>query len=263
MLNRNHFKQLIWIRGAGELGSAVAVSLYKSGFNLFLSEIQSPKAIRRTVSFCDAVFNGESIVEGVRAFYSDNYTLLNDKKSIVPLFLDNPERILQLNPKIIIDARMLKSYKNDYRPWAEYFIGLGPGFTAGENCHAVIETKRGHSLGKIIWKGSPEVNTGIPGNIGGETSKRVVYAPISGKLSWFVRFGDYVDHDQIIGKIDSHQISASISGTIRGLIHPSIPMQKGLKIADIDPRENVNYHSISDKARSVGRAVLEAILSYS
>lgn len=250
----------ILIRGAGELGSAAAVTLYKTGFNPILTEITTPYAIRRKVTFSDVVFIGESEVDGVKAkFIKDVKLPLNPQ--FIPLIIDEPILIRHLKIPIIIDARMIKKYDDDYRSWSKLYVGLGPGFSAGKNCHVVIETNRGHSLGRIIWDGEPEINTGIPGNIGGETNRRVIYSKTEGELSWDVNFGNHVKQHQIIGKIGSSEIRATITGTIRGLINPNINITTGLKIADIDPRENVDCTSISDKSSAIARAVLEAVMT--
>ena len=258
MMKQDH----IWIRGAGELGSAVATILHRSGFNVFLSEISPPLAIRRKVTFSDAIIDRIATVDNISAKLFNEYQLPSVNIKSIPIYIDSSKDILKLKPKIIVDARMIKSYEKDYRDWAPLFIGLGPGFIAGTNCHAAIETKRGHSLGKIIWTGSPITNTGIPGNIGGESKRRVIFSPSDGTLTWFVEFGDNVEQDQIIGEVGNHQILATISGVVRGLIHPKAPIKEKLKIADIDPRKDIDYLSISDKANSVGRAVLETVMTH-
>ncbi len=254
-------QQVIWIRGAGELGSATAVSLFRSGFSVFLSEINPPLAIRRSVTFSDAIVDGGSSVEDIQATYISLQDAPDSVSGMIPLYKDEPNHLLDFQPNIIIDARMIKSCSIDYRKWADFFIGLGPGFNTDKNCHAVIETMRGHDLGRIIWDGAPQNNTGVPGKISGETKRRVLYSPSNGKLKWKVDFGDIVENNQLLGTVNSTKISAPFSGIVRGLIHPDVPMVKGLKIADIDPRKDVSYKSISDKSRSIGRAVLEAIMS--
>ncbi len=261
----NLFNKLVWVRGAGELGSAVAFSLYKSGFSVILSEIHPPLAIRRTVTFSDAVIDGKSTVEGITAKKIELIDFEeNVPRTIIPLILDNPKTIIEISPDILIDARMIKSYDKDYRSWGPYVIGLGPGFSANQNCHTVIETMRGHDLGKILTEGEPRKNTGTPGVIGGETKRRVIYAPKTGNLKWITNFGDIVEGGQILGTINSStKILSPLAGIIRGLIHPLVPVEKGLKIADVDPRGNtVNFYTLSDKARSIGRAALEVVMIF-
>jgi xanthine dehydrogenase accessory factor len=256
---------VVWIKGAGELGSAAAVSLRRVGLRVLLSEIENPLAIRRTVAFSDAVF-GESVkkVEGI----SSKLTDLNDHKyvmdnGIIPVVIDQDGIIVKVLPDVIIDARMLKISMKSMIHDARFTVGLGPGFTAGETCHAVIETNRGHSLGRIIWDGSAIPDTGIPGNLGGETEKRVIRATASGRIEWNVDFGEKVDAGQNLGLINGQkEVISFISGMVRGLISPKISVVKNMKIADIDPRGSaIDVYEISDKARSVGRGVLESIFT--
>lgn len=256
---------LIWIRGAGEIGSATAVSLTKAGFKVVISEINPPLAIRRTVTFSDAVIDGDTSVVGIQVKLQTLEQYRNqDTRGFIPLFIDDPNQILSLKPSIIIDARMIKSYNEDYRGWANHVIGFGPGFSANQNCHTVIETMRGHNLGKIISVGEPMKNTDIPGIIGGESNRRVLYASNKGKLEWDVDFGDIIEEKQRLGTIDNTiEILAPFSGMVRGLIHPAVPMKPGLKIADVDPRgKEIDFTSLSDKSRSLGRAALEAIMIF-
>jgi xanthine dehydrogenase accessory factor len=256
---------LIWVRGAGELGSAVALSLYRTGFQVFLSEIKHPLAIRRTVTFSDTIIAGQTEVETISAHYYHHNTVPETwPQDHIPLFEDDPSTLSSLTPAVLVDARMYKQYDQDYRPWAPLVIGLGPGFVAGDNCHAAVETMRGHDLGRIIWKGPTQANTGIPGNIQGESIRRVVRAPCEGTLEWRVNFGDVINQGQTLGTVNGTvKIQAPLAGLVRGLIHPQVPLQPGLKIADIDPRgAGVDYHRLSDKAQAVGRAVLETILIF-
>ena len=261
----NSSSNLIWIRGAGEIGSSAAISLYNAGFNLFLSEINPPLAIRRTVTFSDAILDGSTHVKEIQAKRMSVADIQNlQDKSFIPIVHDNPENIRTLNPSILIDARMIKSYTTDYRDWANLVIGYGPGFSTLKNCHVGVETARGHNLGKLIYDGGPSKNTGVPGQLGGESIKRVLYSNYEGNLSWDCSFGDIVKEGDEIGLIqDSYPILAPFKGMVRGLIHPSVLMKPGLKIADIDPRGiDIDFHELSDKARSLGRASLEAVLYY-
>jgi xanthine dehydrogenase accessory factor len=259
-------ERVVWIKGAGELGSAVAVSLWRIGLRVLLSEMENPLAIRRTVAFSDAIF-GESVkeVEGIPSKLAD----LHDYKTVldsgtIPIIIDQEGIIDAITPDIIIDARMLKINMKSMIHDARFTVGLGPGFSAGETCHAVIETNRGHSLGKIIWNGSAMPNTGLPGQLGGETVKRVIRAMISGSIEWNVDFGDKVIKGQSLGLINGQDnIISPISGIVRGLISPKIPVTKNLKIADIDPRGSVvNSNEISDKARCIARGVMESIFTF-
>ncbi len=256
---------LIWIRGAGEIGSATAVSLTKAGFKVILSEINPPLAIRRSVTFSDAVIDGETSVAGIMGKHINiNRFDPIAHTDFIPVFSDEPESIHFLSPTILIDARMIKSYDEDYRGWADHFIGFGPGFIAKQNCHAVIETMRGHNLGRIIYEGYPMKNTNIPEPISGKSKQRVLYAHSPGKLKWEVDFGDILETNQMMGFIGENvEIRSPFRGMVRGLIHPSVPMEPGLKIADVDPRGNeIDYTTLSDKARSLGRAALEASMIF-
>ncbi len=256
---------VIWVRGAGELGSATAVSLFRAGLPVFLSEINPPLAIRRSVTFSDAILDGKGRVEDIQGILREpDFFPLSWPLDHIPLFIDHPDWILSHKPEVLIDARMIKHYEQDYRPWAGFVLGLGPGFSAGENCHAVIETMRGHNLGRVIRKGKPLPNTGTPGTLGGESKRRVVRSPGEGKVRWSVEMGEMVAEGQMLGTLgETVKIRAPFRGIVRGLIHPAVPLTEGLKIADVDPRdEKINFHSISDKARAVGRAALEAVLTF-
>ncbi len=255
----------ILVRGAGELGSATAYSLHTTGFRILLSELPLPLAIRRTVTFSDAVFKGEAEVEGVKARLcniSSVREILSRRE--IPMLTDSAGEIPAYKTDILVDARMFKRNVEDMRDRALFTVGIGPGFHAGMNCHVVIETMRGHNLGKIFHEGAAKPDTGVPGHVGGEAKRRVLYASRGGTLEWRVDFGWIVEEGELLGLIDgSHEIRAPFRGMVRGLISPSVPMADGLKIADIDPRgESVDCRSISDKSRAVGRGVLEAVLAF-
>jgi len=259
----NSLKQyIVVIRGAGEMASAVGVVLHRVGFPVLMTELTIPLAIRRTVCFSDAMLNRTAEVEGIQAVKADinNYLdILRNKK--IPVLIDSVEIIKNIKPEFYIDARMIKTPVIDNSSLAQFTIGLGPGFTVGENCAAVIETMRGHNLGRVIWQGSASPNTGVPGKIGGESAKRVVYSPGIGNIKWLVNFGEIVEQNQVLGKIGEIEIKSHISGIVRGLISPKVNIIKGMKVADVDPRgKEINYTTISDKAHCVGRGVLEAIM---
>jgi len=259
---KNLEKHTVLIRGAGEMASAVGAVLQRVGFSVILTELPIPLAIRRTVCFSDAMLDNSAEVEGIQAVKTDynNYRdIIRNRK--IPVLVDSIEIIKNIKPKILIDARLLKISVNDRRSLSQFTVGLGPGFTVGENCDVIIETMRGHSLGRVIWQGSASPNTGVPGKIGGESAKRVVYSPGVGNIKWLVKFGEIVKQNQILGKIGEIDIKSQISGIVRGLISPNVNTTKGMKIADVDPRGmEVDYTTISDKARCVGRGVLETIM---
>lgn len=259
----NDLKQhRVLIRGAGEMASAIGVVLQRVGFSMILTELPLPHAIRRTVCFSDAMLNESAEVEGIQALKADVVNYLDFlKNGKIPVLNDSIGIIKNIKPEFLIDARMLKKSVNDRRLLSQFTVGLGPGFTVDENCDAVIETMRGHDLGKVIWHGGASPNTGVPGKIGGESEKRVVYSPTVGNIKWLVDFGDIVKQNQVLGKIGKIEIKSHIGGIVRGLISPNVDVTKGMKIADVDPRgKEVDYTTISDKARCVGRGVLEAIM---
>ena len=256
---------LIWVRGAGEMGSAVAHILKRTGFRVIISELPYPLAIRRTVTFSDAVFGVPAEVEGITARRTDaDSTGVVSNDSHIPLYIDDPEKLLSLKPDIVVDGRMLKDMSESFIHYAPFTIGLGTGFIAQVDCHIVIETMRGHTLGRIFKAGSALPDTKTPAELGGESLKRVIYAEGAGKVEWKVGFGDLVTVDDIIGRISNEtEITAPISGIVRGLISPHTPIAPGAKIGDIDPRgKDIDFRSISDKACSIGRGVLEAVLIY-
>ena len=257
-------KYTVLIRGAGEMASAVGVVLHRVGFSAIMTELRVPLAIRRTVCFSDAMLNGTTEVEGIQSDNAD-YTNYLDilRNGNIPVVIDSIELIEKIKPAIYVDARLLKYTVQDRRSLAEFIVGLGPGFTVGVNCSAIIETMRGHNLGRVIWDGSASSNTGVPGKIGGESARRVIYSPGAGNIEWLADFGDIVEQNQVLGTIGEIEIKSHISGIVRGLISPKVNTTKGMKIADVDPRGvKVDYTTVSDKARCVGRGVLEAIMVY-
>ena len=252
----------VLIRGAGEMASAVAVVLQRVGFPVIMTELSIPLAIRRTVCFSDAMLNRNTEVEGIQSVKAEynNYRDVQ-RNGNIPVFTDSIEIINKIKPEFYVDARLLKYSVKDRRIFAQFTVGLGPGFTVGQNCDVIIETMRGHNLGRVIWHGGASPNTGVPGKIGGESAKRVVYSPGVGNIKWLVDFGNIVQKNKVLGKIGAIEIKSPISGIVRGLISPKVNIKKGMKIADVDPRgKEVNYTTISDKARCVGRGVLEAIM---
>lgn len=252
----------VWVRGAGEMGSACALVLHNTGFKVFTSEREYPLAIRRTVTFSDAIYDGSAMVEGVlarRTAVEEVQSRLDGEE--MPLVVDDPERILSLvHPEIVVDARLMK-VGDDLRQLAPLSIGLGPGFAGGGNCDAAIETMRGHELGRILWDRGTTADTGTPGLIGGETARRVLRSPASGYINWKVEFGADVEEGALLGEVGGEELRSPFAGRVRGMIHPQTPVTRELKVGDVDPRgSEVDIHVVSDKARSVGRAVLEAAL---
>ena len=262
----NEIKDLIVaIKGAGDIATGVAWRLYQSNIKkIFMMEIEKPLAVRRQVSFCEAVHDGNSIVEGVEAVKADDakgifHAWEND---VIPVIVDPKwQMINELSPHLVIDAIIAKKNLGTSRNEAPLTIGLGPGFEAGKDVHTVIETKRGHNLGRVILQGMPEPNTGVPGVINGYSSERVLRAPCEGTFRSDLSIGTIVKKDKIIGRVNGDVVTAQINGIIRGLIRSDTHVTQNLKIGDIDPRGDLSYCSrISEKARAVAGGVLEAIL---
>jgi xanthine dehydrogenase accessory factor len=255
----------IIIRGGGDLASGVALRLHRARLKLIVCEIEKPLSVRRTVSFSEAVYERMTGVEDVIACLAED---INEVKKIlskgqIPVLVDPDCRILdQIEPAVIVDARMKKQEIQDKLKTEAMIIGLGPGFTAGKNCDAVIETNRGHNLGRVIWEGCAEGDTGIPGPVNGITSERVIRAPASGMLQPTVEIGSLVTKGELIAYVDDTEVFSLISGLVRGMAHSGLPVHEGMKIGDIDPREDINLcRFVSEKALAIGGGVLEAILS--
>lgn len=256
----------VMIKGAGDLASGIALRLWRCGFPVILTELPHPLAIRRTAAFADAVYSGQSAVEEAlaRCAGSTEEALSILRDGDIPLVVD-PQGLFyqQIHPQIFIDATVSKYNQNVTITQAPLVIALGPGFEAGKDVHAVIETARGHTLGRVIWRGLAEADTGIPGQIAGISAQRVIHAPVDGTIQHIHKIGDIVQAGEIIAQIDQTPITATLNGMLRGLIHEKTPISAGLKIADIDPRANAAYcFTVSDKALAVAGGVLEAILTW-
>jgi xanthine dehydrogenase accessory factor len=258
---------LVLIKGAGDLASGVAYRLHRSGFPLVMTELPAPTMVRRAVSFGQAVYDGETTIEGVTARHVADPGAAWEvarQGEVIPVLVD-PEAgspgILQ--PAVLVDAVMAKCNTGTRLDDAPLVIALGPGFTAGVDCHAAIETNRGHWLARIIYQGSPQPDTKTPGKVKGYTGGRVIRAPAAGYLEPLAQIGDRLRKGDVIGSVGGHAVRAMFDGVLRGLIHPSVPLTKGLKIGDLDPRD-VDRHcfTISEKSLAVGGAVLEAILAW-
>lgn len=256
---------IIAVKGAGEMATGTAHRLFQSNFkNIFMMETPSPMAVRRQVSFCEAIHDGKIIVEGVKAkkvLHSDEIQRAWENNHI-PVLVD-PEwnAIKIIHPHVVIDAIIAKKNLGTNLFEAPLVIGLGPGFEAGCDVHIVIETNRGHNLGRVILKGCPEPDTGIPGNTSGYTYERVLRAPCAGIFHSELNIGEPVKKGQIVGYVDNTPVKVQMDGVIRGQIRNNTMVANKLKIGDIDPRGNIEYCAmISEKARAIGGSVLEAIL---
>lgn len=258
--------RVVLIRGAGEQASGVACRLYRSRFQICLTDIEQPQAVRRTVSFCEVVYNGEKEVEGVTAKRVDSAEEISSvwRKGKIPLLVDPDAEIKHfLKPDILVDAILAKKNLGTRINDAPLVIGLGPGFTAARDVHVVIETNRGHNLGKVITSGAAEPNTGVPGEIAGVSANRVLRSPGTGKFLTVKKIGDPIQAGEVVAKVNKEPVTALINGVVRGLLRDGTMVFPGMKAGDIDPRgKKENCYSISDKARAIGGGVLEAILYY-
>ncbi|MDP2170243.1 MAG: selenium-dependent molybdenum cofactor biosynthesis protein YqeB [Rhodocyclaceae bacterium] len=259
-------ERVIVIKGAGEMATGVACRLFGANLRrILMLETDCPLAVRRRVSFCEAVHEGSAVVEGIAA------TLVSTEEEIfkaweagmVAVRVDpQAESVSCLDVDVLIDATLAKRNLGISVADAPLVIALGPGFEAGRDCHVVIETNRGHDLGRLLRSGMAAANTGIPGDIGGYTSERVLRAPVEGQFVTQRRIGDLVNCGDTIGQVGDVPLRASIDGILRGLIRPGSTVKTGLKIGDIDPRKQLRYcDTISEKARAIGGAVLESVLS--
>lgn len=261
--------QWVFVRGGGDIATGTIYKLHKSGYPVLILEIEYPSAIRRQVAFSEAVYDGESQIEGVTCVRVDSFEQAKAvvKEDKIPLLVDAKCDILkEVTPWAVVDAILAKKNLGTSRAMAKKTIGLGPGFLAGEDVDLVIETMRGHNLGRIIEKGMATPNTGVPGVIAGYGKERVLHAECAGRLYGKVKIGDTVEKNQVIAVIrdgeNEVEVKASLTGLVRGLIRDGYPVTEGFKIADIDPRksEYKNCFTISDKARCIGGAVLEGLL---
>ena len=256
---------VVVIRGAGDLATGIGHRLHRCGFRVLHLELETPLVIRRTVAFTKAIFDGEGEVEGVKCIRVNNLEDVNDawKKEHVPIMIDPKAEILkELKPDILVDAIIAKKNRGTNRDMAPITIGVGPGFIAPDEVDVVVESKRGHYLGTAITKGSAEPNTGIPGVISGFGKERVMHSPASGIIKNIKSIGDIVKKDDILAYIGENEVplKASIDGVLRGLINNGIDVFEGLKIADIDPRAEIDHcFTITDKAKSIAGGVLEGI----
>lgn len=272
-------EKLVIIRGGGDLATGVVQSLYEAGFRLLVLELDRPSAIRRQVALSEAVYDGEYTVENVTCRRCLDLKEIEQAWSdgVVPLVID-PKGcwIEKLKPWAVVDAILAKKNIGTTRTMAPHTVALGPGFTAGVDVDIVVETKRGHRLGRLIREGMAEPNTGVPGLIAGFGRERVLHSPCAGYLYGLTAIGDHVEKGQVMAVItkaplppgtipqagDGTPVIASLTGFVRGLVRTGYAVPKGFKIADIDPREGerANCFTISDKARNLGGAVLTALL---
>ncbi|NLM42969.1 MAG: EF2563 family selenium-dependent molybdenum hydroxylase system protein [Clostridiales bacterium] len=258
-------REIVVIRGAGDIASGVGYRLKKSGFRVIMLEIDKPTVVRRTVSFASAIYKGETMVEDMKAIKVDTAkeALEISKENLIPVLVDKEGKSIEvIKPTAVVDCILAKKNLGTNINMAPAVIGVGPGFQAGVDVHAVVETKRGHDLGRVIWNGSAAPDTGIPGDIEGYSSERLIRATSEGRLKIIKDIGQIVKKGERLCEIDGEYVIAAIDGLLRGMIMDGSWVYKGMKIGDIDPRGNeVNCYTISDRARAVGGGVLEALLS--
>lgn len=260
--------ELIVIRGAGDISTGTIHRLFRAGFPVLALEAERPSAIRRKVAFSEAVYDGAATVEGVTAVRIDDISQMNAvlDGGEVPLLVDpSGESIRRLKPAAVVDAILAKRNLGTSMDMAPLTVALGPGFEAGRDVHFVVETMRGHDLGRVIASGSAAANTGIPGDIGGYGTERVVRAPAAGAFRLRRDIGSIVAAGEIIGTVafgaGETPVRANISGLLRGILRDGYPVTAGFKLADVDPRleELKNCFTISDKARCIAGSVLELV----
>ena len=262
-------KDLIIVRGGGDLATGTIYKLKKSGFPVLILETVNPSAIRRNVSFCEAVYQGEQTVEDMTCHLAESVEQAQQflaEGKLTVLVDPAGESIRELKPLAVVDGILAKKNLGTSRDMAPITVALGSGFVAGQDVDAVIETKRGHNLGRVLWSGSAAPNTGIPGIIGGYGKERVIHCPAAGILRNVKKITDTVSKGDVIALVETETgtvpVEATLDGILRGLIRDGYPVRVGFKMADIDPRaeEYNNCFTISDKARCIAGGVLEAIL---
>ena len=259
-------KDLIIVRGGGDIATGTIYKLKKCGFSVLILEIAHPSAIRRNVAFSEAVYEDHSKVEDMECFLAKDedeaeHFLKEDK---LTMLIDPKGNCLKrFKPVVVVDAILAKKNLGTTREMADLTVGLGPGFVAGEDVDYVVETMRGHNLARIITKGAAMPNTGVPGIIGGFGKERVLHAPAAGEIHCISKIADIVEKDQVLAWIGDTPVRASLTGVLRGMIRDGFTVPKGMKIADIDPRkeQKKNCFTISDKARCIAGSVLEILLS--
>ena len=257
-------KQKILIKGAGDLATGIAWRLKRAGFDILMTEIDKPLTVRLTVAYSNAVYKQNVVIEGIKGSLVHDYQEAKDviEKGDIAVIVDAQAKIIdEFKPDIVIDAIMAKRNINTTIDDAPIVIAIGPGFCAGIDCDYVIETKRGHFLGKVIESGYAIKNTGIPGNIGGYTIERIIRANKDGIFKPVAKIGDYVQVDEVVAYVDDEPILALIDGIVRGMLYEGIEVTEGMKCGDIDPRAAKEHcFTISDKSRAIGGGALEAVM---
>lgn len=250
------------VRGGGDLATGVIYRLWRAGFRVLCLETRFPLTVRRPVSVAEAVFAGECEVEGMRAVFTDSPGEWDGGEIAVAIDPEG-ECIPRVAPDVVVDAIMAKRYTGTHRGMAPLVLALGPGFSAPGQVHGVVETKRGHSLGRLITDGEAIPNTGIPGTEMGYSIERLLRAPRDGHVEPVLSIGDHVEAGGLIARVGGEDVRSQIKGMLRGLIHPSVPVRSGTKIGDVDPRDAREHcFMITDKALAVAGGVMEAVTNF-
>ena len=256
----------ILIKGAGDLATGTAVRLHRAGFPLVMTDIAQPTAVRRTVAFCQCMYDGVQTVEGITARRVDSgaEALAALEKGEIPVLNDPEANILrELDFFAVVDAILAKKNLGTAITDAPVVLALGPGFTAGVDCHGVVETQRGHDLGRLLTAGSAAANTGVPGNIGGYTVERIIRAGADGPFEPAAAIGQAVKKGDLVARVAGVPTYARLDGVVRGMLPAGLVVTEGMKAGDIDPRCEVRHcFTVSDKARAIGGGVLEGILYF-
>ena len=254
---------LCLIRGGGDLGTGAALQLKRMGMPVAVCDLKNPLAVRRKVSLSSAILDKKIRIEEITGERVDDLSTINDLSSteVVPVIISDSLPTFPIS--VIVDARMQKKPMDTKIGDAALVVALGPGFFAGRDCHAVVETMRGPNMGKVIWEGCAEEDTGIPGEVGGLTSERLLRSPSNGEICWIKEIGDLVEKDELLGSVGDDDVVAGTSGIIRGMINEGTLLEAGMKIGDIDPRGvEVDVKKVSDKALAVGNGVTEAVIEW-
>jgi xanthine dehydrogenase accessory factor len=258
-------RPLVLIRGGGDLATGVAARLSRSGFDVIVTEIAKPLAVRRLVALAQAIYDGQVAIEELRGQRIEDPIAAEDllSEGIIPVLIDpNADSRSRLHPVALVDGRMTKQPPGAEIDPEMFVVGLGPGFTAGLNCHAVVETNRGHRMGRVYWEGSAEPDTAVPERVASHDVDRVLRAPSAGVLENKLKLASIVRAGDVIATVNQVPLTAAFDGVLRGLLHSGLEVEEGMKVGDLDPRGEVAYcYLISDKSLAVGGGVLEALLS--
>jgi len=251
------------VKGAGDLATGVALRLSRSGFAVVMTEIARPTVVRRTVAFAEAVYEGRTAVEGIEGIKVEDLDQIGGmlRQGAIPVVVDPEAAALrEVRPSLLVDAIVAKRNLGTRISDALAVVALGPGFLAGRDAHAVIETMRGHTLGRVIMQGEALPNTGIPGEVGGHAEERLLRAPTAGVFGSALTIGDHVAAGQIVGRVGDVPVRSRLDGVLRGLLHPGLAVTPGFKLGDVDPRASREHcFTVSDKALAVAGGVLEAV----